>query len=85
VAITSGGTAIINEPASFGTISDFKEVTPGDVSFTVVNTEAGIAANRDITLEQNKVYTVLLMGIPNEADTAKAVQIKYIQNGTVTP
>lgn len=85
VTITANGTDIINEPASFGKVSDFKEVTPGDISLKVNNSEQGIAADRNITVEKNKIYTVLLMGLPGVTDTAKAVQIKYILNGSVTP
>lgn len=85
VTITANGTDIVNQPASFGAVSAFKEIAPGDISMKVNNSEEGIAANRTISIEKNKIYTVLLMGLPGETDTAKAVQIKYIQNGTVTP
>ncbi len=38
-----------------------------------------------MALEKDKVYTLLLTGMPNATDTTKAVKIKYIVNGTVTP
>jgi hypothetical protein len=41
--------------------------------------------SRTVTLEKDKVYTVLLVGIPGQTDTTKSVQIKYIANGTLTP
>ena len=85
VTITANGTDVVNQPASFGTVSDFKEIAPGDISVKVNNSELAIAADRTITIEKNKVYTILLMGLPGVTDTTKAVQIKYIQNGNVTP
>jgi hypothetical protein len=41
--------------------------------------------SRTVTLEKDKVYTVLLVGIPGLTDKTKSVQIKYIANGTLTP
>ena len=82
VTISSNGTDVFNNNAPFATISEFKGVTPGDVSVKVLN-ESAINASRTITLEPGKIYTVLLVGLPNQTDSAKAVQIKFIQNGTV--
>jgi hypothetical protein len=35
-------------------------------------------------VDQQKAYTILLMGQPNQTDSTKAVQIRFIENGTVT-
>lgn len=84
VTVSSNGTNIISNNAAYATISDFTGVTPG--SFTInVNNQGNISASRTITLEENKAYTLLLTGIPGATDTSKAVQIKYITNGTLTP
>jgi hypothetical protein len=84
VTISAGGSNIMNASAPFGSISDFKSVTPGNVSIAV-NNESDIDTSRTISVEKDKVYTILLSGLPNQTDTAKAVQIKYIENGTLTP
>jgi hypothetical protein len=84
VTFSSNGTNVVEEQAPYASISDFKEVTPGDIDLKV-NNESTFSAERTITVEKNKVYTVLLMGLPGQTDTTRAVQIKYIQNGTVTP
>lgn len=83
VTLTQGGSNIINENATFSTVSHFTPVTPGDVTIGV-NNNSSIQASRNITLEQRKVYTALLIGIPGSTDTAKAVKIKYILNGTLS-
>ena len=83
VTITANGTDVVKENAPFGKVSGFTGVTPGDISMNVSN-ESDISTNRAITLEKDKVYTVLIMGMPGAADTTKAVQIKYIVNGTLT-
>jgi hypothetical protein len=84
VTIASNGNNLLNEPASFGSISAFTEITPGDISINIDN-DSTIKANRTISVEKDKVYTLLLLGIPKATDTTNAVQIKYIQNGTITP
>ena len=83
VNISSNGTNVFNNNAAFTTVSDFKGITPGNVSVSV-NNESAINASRTITLEQGKIYTVLLTGMPGQSDTTKAVHIRFIQNGTVT-
>lgn len=82
VTISSGGTNVFSNNASFASVSDFKGITPGDISVKV-NNESAINSSRTITVEQGKIYTILLVGIPGQADSAKAVQIKFIQNGVV--
>jgi uncharacterized protein DUF4397 len=83
VSISQNGNNVINADASFATASDFKSVNPGDL--TVSATGQNYSVNRTISVEKDKVYTIMVMGIPQATDTAKAVQIKYILNGTVTP
>lgn len=84
VTLASNGTNIFNGNAPFTTVSNFKAVTPGDLAVTV-NSEGSVDANRTISLEGGKVYTVLLTGIPGATDTTKSVQIKFILNGAITP
>ena len=82
VAITSNGNNVINTPAAFSSVSDFAAADPGEATVTVKNNST-IDANRIISLEEGKVYTVLLVGMPGATDTTKAVQIKYILNGSL--
>ena len=53
VTISSNGTNVFNNNAPFATVSDFKGITPGDISVSVHN-ESAINASRTITLEQGK-------------------------------
>ena len=82
VTIAANGTNVVNAPAPFSSISEFTAADPGQLVITVKN-NGTIDANRNISLEQGKVYTVLLTGIPGATDTTKAVQIKYILNGSL--
>lgn len=82
VTITSGGEKPVDAPAKFTEVSPFIPVAGGDVNIAVSNGNT-ISANRTITLENGKVYTALLVGVPGATDTAKAVQIRYIVNGAV--
>ena len=82
VTIAANGNNVVNDNASFSSVSEFKIIDAGDVAVKV-NNNTSIDASRNITLEQGKVYTVLLVGSPGAADTTKAVQIKFISNGTI--
>ena len=81
VTIASGSTNVVNESASFKTVSEFKTIDAGSVNVTVTN-GGTINANRTITLEAGKVYTVLLIGKPGGTGD-NAVQVKFIANGQV--
>ena len=83
VKITSGAT-VIDNTAAYATVSGFKSVAPGDITLSVSN-GGSISATRTFAVEKDRVYTVLLVGVPGDSDPAKAVQIKFISNGTVAP
>ena len=81
VTIASGGVNAVNETAAYKSVSGFDEVAAGEVAIGVSN-GGTISANRTVTFEANKVYTVLLTGKPASSGTGN-VEIKYISNGTV--
>lgn len=78
VAITANGNSVVNEQAAFGNVSAFTAVAPGSVSIDL-NNGSTIDADRTITVEARKVYTVLLTGVAGSTTTP--VQIKFIANG----
>ncbi|WP_026770076.1 DUF4397 domain-containing protein [Asinibacterium sp. OR53] len=81
VSIIANGSAIVQENAAFQSISGFVAAAPGQASINISNKTQTINASRTITLEAKKVYTLLFIGAPNQADSTKAVQIRYISNG----
>lgn len=83
VTIAKGGTNVVNENASFGSVSEFTAVDPGEISIAVKN-GGTIDASRNITVEDKQVYTILLVGVPGETTEGKKVQVKFISNGTLT-
>ena len=83
VTIAAGGANVVNDNAAYASISQFTPVNPGDVNIAVKNSN-GVDANRTITVEQSKVYTILLAGVPGATDDSKKVQIKFILNGALT-
>lgn len=84
VTITANGTTVSDAPAHYATVSQFIQATPGQLTINISN-EGSIQASRTITAEQKKAYTILLIGKPGETDAARAVQIKFVENGTLTP
>jgi len=77
--VTIAGTT---EGAVFGTVSNFRQVDAGTVSTAIHS--GNFNASRDITLAENKIYTVLFVGRPGSADPLLAPQVKFIENGTAT-
>lgn len=75
------GTTIEN--AAYASISPFRQVNTGQL-VTSVSNGGSINANRTLTIDENRVYTILLIGLPGATDPANAVQIRFIQNGTAT-
>ncbi len=80
VSMSSNGTTFINEPSTYSKVSEFTPVTPGEVQVNLTGGDLPVKANRNITLETGKAYTVLVVGLPAATDTSKAVQIKFIKN-----
>jgi len=83
VKISGGGSDIFNQPAAFASVSQFTETTPGSVSVNITN-NGSINANRSIDVAAGKAYTILLIGKAGESNNEQAVQIKFIENGTLT-
>jgi hypothetical protein len=81
VIIRANGTDVVNTQAPYAAISEFVSITPGSVVIDI-NNNGSVDADRTITVEQNKVYTVLLTGLPGTTPTGE--MIKFITNGTVT-
>lgn len=80
ITIESGGTNVVNQTAPYASISNFVEIAPGAATIDFSNGST-IDANRTITLEARKVYTVLLIGDP--LSTTTDVEIRFIENGTL--
>jgi hypothetical protein len=83
VKIAQGGTEVFNQPSPFTSVSGFAAVTPGAVSVSISN-NGNVNANRTIDLTEKKAYTVLFLGKPGETNPDKAIQIRFIENGTLT-
>ncbi|WP_046369140.1 DUF4397 domain-containing protein [Flavihumibacter petaseus] len=79
--IVAGGSTSYQQEVSFGQVSAFQPIDAGDIAVSV---KAGttIDKSRTFPVEANKIYTVLLVGEPGAAGN-KAVDIKYVVNGTI--
>ena len=80
--VSAGGDSPLAAP--YGTVSFFAEVNAGSLVASI-NNGSNITATRTLTLEQNKAYTLLFVGIPGSVDPDKMPQVKVVENGTVTP
>lgn len=83
VTITGNGQPVINENAAYTAVSGFKAVNAGNVTIAVSN-GSNIQASRTITTTASTIYTVLLSGFPGTSDSSKTVQIRYIENGSLS-
>ncbi len=76
-AVVSIGTELSNKTAPYAQVSDYVELTPGELAVQLKGDS--LNANRSIRFEEKKVYTLLLLPGETSSDSA---QIKYIVNGT---
>ncbi|MES1221914.1 MAG: hypothetical protein ABUT20_40830, partial [Bacteroidota bacterium] len=58
----------------------FKGVDPGNIDIAVKNNN-GMDLSKTITVEQKKVYTILLVGVKDS--TLTPLKINYITNGSL--
>ncbi len=82
VTVSDAGTGVSNRTAAYGSVSDFIAVAPGQVNVTIGNGST-VGKDRTITLQQQKAYTVLLLGVPGSTAGVDSVQIRFIENGTL--
>jgi hypothetical protein len=82
VSITSGDSSVAQSPAAFNTVSDFIPVSAGDINIAASNGST-ISTDRTLTVENGKVYTILIVGVPGDTDNARKVQIRYVVNGSL--
>jgi hypothetical protein len=80
VTVSAGESDVIHDNAAFASVSNFKAITPGDVTIQVTN-GGNINKSRTITLQQQTAYTVLLAGVPGSTSN-DSLQIRYVKNGT---
>jgi len=81
VTVSANGSMIVNNPASFASVSAFTAVPAGDITIAAKNS-VGIDVSRTISVESKKAYTVLLVGVPGAGTTP--VEIKFITNGLLS-
>lgn len=79
----SGDSTGSNTVSPFGSVSPFTAVSPGDITIGASN-ESSISVTRTFSVEGGKAYTALLLGDPASGDSTTALQIKYIENGTLS-
>lgn len=77
--VTIAGTT---EGAVYGSVSDFVQVDAGSVDVAI--TSGTFNTSRTITLAENRIYTVLFVGLPGATDPALAVQARFIENGSAS-
>lgn len=83
VEITKDTLSLFSGQADYGEVSPFIKSETGDIDVTIKN-GAKIDTSRTITIEDGKVYTLLFAGDSESRDDFERVQIRYIENGTVT-
>jgi hypothetical protein len=82
VTINDGQNEVVNDNPGFATVSAFTPVKTGSVSIDIDNGST-IKADRTITLEDRKTYTLLFIGNPTGSGANDSIQIRYIENGTL--
>ncbi len=82
VVVKNESDTLITDQASFGSVSAFQPVKASSVTIDIDNGTAD--TTRDITLENQKAYTILFANKPAENGGSDSIQIRYIENGKLT-
>ena len=79
--VSGDATPLIAE-STFKSVSDFEELTPGNVTLKVKSTETDEVLIQTGTLEMkgNRVYTLILRGLQAEASGDKKLDIQLVTN-----
>jgi hypothetical protein len=80
VMISDSQSVVVNDQPAFKDVSSFTQIKSGPVTIAI-NNGAKINASRNITLEEQKLYTILFVGNPSGTAPGDSVQIRYIENG----
>ena len=80
INVSVGGTPFIDELAGYADVSAFTPVSPGPLTIDVSN-GSNIDTTRTFNVEAKRVYTILIVGAPDNSNPARVPQIKYVSNG----
>lgn len=81
VTISNAGINTFDENNTYGNITGFKQLEPGNVVVKIKNGSGDIDEQRTVDLEANGIYTILLQGTTQSTDTLQKVKISMIKNG----
>lgn len=83
IKVANDTAEVFSEEADYGVISPFAALDSGSVTVSIEG-DNNITKEREVNLEGQKVYTFLIVGDSDSEETEKEVQIRYIENGTLT-
>lgn len=81
VTISNAGINTFDENNTYGNITGFKQIEPGNAEVKIKNASGDIDLQRTVDLEENGIYTILLQGTTQSTDTLQKVMINLIKNG----
>lgn len=83
VEISNDTSILFSGQAAYGQVSPFMALDAGAVTIAI-NDGNKADTSRTITLEDQKAYTLLFAGNPGGNQSSDSVQIRYVENGTLT-
>ncbi len=81
VTVSNSGINTFDESNTYGNISEFKQIEPGNVDVKIMNGSGDIDLQRSLSLQSDGIYTILLQGTTQSTDTLQKVKINLIKNG----
>lgn len=80
--VSRGTTSALDTTLKYTGVASVRPIDPGDVTFAVLN-GTDIKATKTVTLEANKLYSIILYGVPSATDDNNKVKVTYIINGSL--
>ena len=83
VQISNDTSVLFTGEAAYGQVSPFMALDASAITIAIGDGNK-VDTSRTITLEDQKAYTVLFAGNPEGDQPTDSVQIRYVENGTLT-
>ena len=80
--VTRGPSTVSDTTLKYTGVGAVRPIDPGELTFSVYD-GATVKASKIVTMEANKLYTVILYGIPSATDETNKVKVAHIINGSL--
>lgn len=80
--VTRGPSTVLDTTIKYTGVGAVRPIEPGELTFSVMD-GTNVKATKIVTLESNKLYTIIMYGVPSATDDVNKVKVSNIINGSL--